>query len=220
MSVSKTYPLTQDISKLAPKAIKEIVNQGKLTEGVSKPLSKFRSLDTLTEATLQPHNGGVGLKDILMGTGLVSDADSDRKIVIELAGKRNDAKDRANRTGPPSEKIRYQAEVWKVYDFTLYVNGKSYPLSEQTVENLGKYGGPGINGKFWWAVYGQVKYDFDRRRILTRIPEVGYAILDMLKDSLHNEPTELTVALEKAIAGTESRGTHLQQLLQRTPPRG
>lgn len=191
MSSVETYPLTMDIAKLAPKAIKSIASAGKLSSGVSKFASKFKEMSDLTEAEVHRTQGGVSLKDILIGTGLVSGASSTRKTVVELAGTLNKVKVKAN----PGIMV---IDGWKWYDFTLYVNGKSYPLSQATINNLGNHGPSG--SLFWLAVYaGSVNYDYSRRRVLTKIPGYGSKILEMVEESLQGEPADLTVQLLKAI---------------------
>ena len=206
MSTVETYPLSHPIEKLAPKAIKAIVNNGKLTSGMSKLNSKFMGLETLSEVAFEHSSGGVALKDILIGLGFASGAASDRKVVVEMVGKQNEARtkasrDRARATGGWVSTL----DAWQWYDFTLFVNGKPYPLSEATVANLAKQGAHG--NLFWLAVYSPVKYDYGQRRVLTRIPRYGSEILKMVEDSLSGEPAELTVSLLKAIEAMETPKT-------------
>ncbi len=205
MEAVETYPLTQDISKLAPKAIKALLGKGKLLTSSRAP-TKFTSMAKLTEAEIQRREGGVNLKDILIGTGLVSGGSSEsmaRKTVIELSGKINPTKDRENRTKPVGQKVVFNADVWKLCDFTLYVNGKAYPLSDQTVENLNRIGSTPRGGLFWLAVYANVEYDYTRKRVLTKIPGYGAQLIEWVEEALHNEPPELTVSLLKAIEELE-----------------
>ena len=206
MSTVETYPLSHPIEKLAPKAIKAIVNNGKLTSGMLKLNSKFMGLETLSEVAFEHSSGGVALKDILIGLGFASGAASDRKVVVEMVGKQNEARtkasrDRARATGGWVSTL----DAWQWYDFTLFVNGKSYPLSEATVANLAKQGAHG--NLFWLAVYSPAKYDYGQRRVLTRIPRYGSEILKMVEDSLSGEPAELTVSLLKAIEAMETPKT-------------
>lgn len=201
MGVTEMYPLTQDITKLAPKAIKSIMQKGKLTDGVQRGSPKFMAMKELAEADLERREGGVSLKDILIGTGLTSGAKSDRKTVIEMSGKLNQQKVQEDRKSP--NRIKSQLDVWKLYDFTLYVNGKPYPLSDQTMKNLGT--GHGMSGGlFWIMVYSPVKYDFSIKRVITKV-QTANAALEMIENSLSNEPPELTVALLKAMEETGSK---------------
>jgi len=202
MSTVETYPLSQPIEKLAPKAIKAIVNNGKLTNGVMKLPTKFMSFEAITEPAFGLTAGGVALKDILIGLGFASGAASDRKVVVEMVGKQNEAKVKASRA--KGERMT-TLDAWQWYDFTLFVNGKSYPLSEATVANLAKQGAHG--NLFWMAVYSPAKYDYGQRRVLTRIPRYGSEILKMVEDSLSGEPAELTVSLLKAIEAMETPKT-------------
>lgn len=199
--VSETYPLTQDIEKLAPKAIKSVLGKGKLTNGVSKATTKYTELSRLSLGELERREGGVNLKDILIGTGLTSGAKADRKTVVELKGTRSRFKDERNRKGPPSEKVTYNIDTWKLCDFVLYINGKGYPLSDETVANLGKHGTRG--SLFWMMLYGAVEYDFERKRVLTKV-QGAQSILEMVEASLRNEPSDLTVQLLKAIEELDS----------------
>lgn len=203
MEVVETYPLTQDISKLAPKAIKALLGKGKLLTATKAP-TKYVAMSTLVEAEIQRREGGVNLKDILIGTGLVSGSSSQsmaRKTTIELVGKRSPIKDRANKAKPEGERVYFKIDAWRLHDFTLYVNGKAYPLSDQTMDNISRKGSTPKGGLFWWAVYLKVDFDYERRRVITKIPDAESVtnILEMIEESLHNEPPELTVALLKAI---------------------
>lgn len=190
-----TFPLTQDLEKLAPKVVKSIASDGKLSAGFTKAPSKYYAMTELTEVEMNRRGGGVGLKDILLGTGLASGAASDRNVVVELAGTLNRAKVKEN------PKLMTM-DGWKWYDFTLYVNGKPYPLSQATINNLGSHGTSG--NLFWMSVYsGSVNYDYSRRRVITKMRGFGSKLLEMIEESLSGEPADLTLQLLKAIESLE-----------------
>lgn len=208
MEVTDTYPASQDIEKLVTKAVKALLTKGKLADKL-KPATKYVAFDTLSEAELSKgRSGGVALKDILIGTGLSSGAASDRKVVVEIDGKLN--AERMKKDKASGVNYRTAFDYWRWYDFTLYVNGKGYLLSQDTMENLGKQGTSG--GLFWMAVYSPVQYDYSRRRVLTKIPRYGSAILEMVESSLSGEPSELTVSLLKAIEDMETKKTASEAL--------
>ena len=210
---SETYPLTKEIDKLAPKAIKSILQKGKLSSGAQKAPTRYLAMEGLTEQEFRrTPSGAVSLKDILIGTGLVSGAKSDRKVVIELVGVPDRA--RYKRLREESGTL-FVSDAWKYHDFTLYVNGKPYPLSDQTIRNLGSIGAHG-GGAFWFAVYsGSAKYDFSKRRVLTKIPGYGSTLIEWIKESLANEPADLTVALSKAIEDLGGKKTAAARVVGR-----
>ncbi len=198
MGPVKAFPLSMDLTKLAPKVIKELPGLGKLADGKPKAVTKFVNISGLSQPEFRNTRAGVALKDILIGLNLVStDKLPARKTVIELEGRLN--KERYNNRMRGGMNI----DTWKYHDFTLFVNGKGYPLAESTMENLSKLGSGSL---FWMAVYSPVQYDFSRRRVLTRLKGRGYVhyVLDMVEKALTTEPPELTVHILKAMEESET----------------
>lgn len=201
MGPVKTFPLSMDLTKLAPKVIKEMATSslGKLSDGKPKAPTKFVNISELAQPEFRNTRAGVALKDILIGLNLVkTDNLPQRKTVVEIEGKLNDARYKARPKG-----FYNTLSIAPFYDFTLFVNGKSYPLAESTIANLAKFGTDGFI--FWAMLYSQVQYDFTRRRVITKLKGRGttYSILEMLEKSLTTEPSELTVHILKAMEENE-----------------
>lgn len=201
MSPQKAYPLSADLLKIAPAAIKSLVSEGRLGGAPIKSMFKFVEVSgPLTPTLLDKSVTGVSLKDILIGLNLTAPSATKgpaRKTVVEMSGKLNDARYKADKSR------KMQNEMYKYYDFTLYVNGKAYPLSDATMKNLSSLGSMG--DRFWSALYYQVQWDYSRRRVITNMRIKGYAyyLLEMLENALENEPAELTVHILKAMEEAE-----------------
>lgn len=188
MDTVQTYPLSMDIAKLAPKALKAILSKGKLSDGVYRPSMKWVAMEALTEKSFAHSANGVTLKDILIGQDLVDDTATARKMAVELTAQYNPIKKK-------EYPVKYTMEGWKWCDFTLLVNGKPFPLDDRTIDNL--FGDK--KSLFTIAVYANVGYDFTKRRVLTKIPGWEGKILEMVRDALTNEPEKLKELLQKAI---------------------
>jgi curved DNA-binding protein CbpA len=198
MENSKTYPLAEDLSKLAPKAAKALAAGGKLIHNLQKTPSKWFLFSELSEGEFEHRRaGGASLKDIIPSAGLGS-ASSDRKATIEIEGKLNPTKRKEH------SDVRMNLDTWKWYDFTVYVNGKSYKLSDQTMQSLSQKGTSG--NLFWFAVYGAVQYDYGRKRVLTKLRGgLDHESLKMILESLHGEPADLEEALKRGMAETSGK---------------
>jgi len=148
-----------------------------------------------TEAILDKllHRGGVPLKDILVGTGVVKDTDSGvsgRKTQVEIVTLFNDEKSKAARAALRAGQIKNMSMIDQ-YDFILRVNGKEASLDQATVRKIVP-----------WAVAWD-KIDDKRVINLSKLRGGTFSggaayVIRKLADSLHTEPSWVHIALEKA----------------------
>ncbi len=203
---AESYPLSQDIAKLAPKAIKSLLTSGLV--GPKAPKAPTRYLlwpegEPLTEAlVLKMYSRGIPLKDVLIGAGLISSTSedvADRKTQVEMWGKVNRDKAQEAREKLRRNEVKF-VESWSYYDIFVSVNGKQYQLADDTVVNLAK-------NHFISGVFG---YDLDQRKNLTKLRGgtlkfKAATALRLLADALTSEPTALVLGLLKAAEDWEDK---------------
>jgi hypothetical protein len=186
-----------DPVKTLPKLIKNV--SVLFTDGtISDPPKKFVAWEggQLTEALVRKvksGSGGASLKDILIGTKLVSESAAGlggRKTVVEMWTKYS-----IERRKRMSEKKGLKLTNADVYDFFVRVNGHEYKLADDTIETLDKKG-------FFFAVF---KYDFGEGapKQLNKIRGGRFGagadvVITLLADCLTSEPSSLQIALQKA----------------------
>ena len=190
-------PLSQDITKIAAKFLKSVGTSW--TDAKPPPPKKYVAWKggfKPTKADMQkvPRGGGVALKDILVGTGLVGGDNtsvSGRKSIVEVFVKYN--LDKLHRMqAQKGSKLQYGDS----YDFFVRVNGKECPLEEDTIENLRK--------KLF--IFSVMKNQISEGKAtnLTRLRGSGTfglgasEAITLLADCLTTEPSWLHLALIKA----------------------
>ena len=185
-------PIARDIAAIATPCVKS-VGVG-WEDAKPKAPRKFvtwpggRPTDTLLEKL--PKHGGVALKDILVGAGLVSSdsaAVAGRKSVIEIRIKYNSKERQPGETN---------------YDFFARVNGKEELLSKETVAKLWKQFVPHVLKN---QVSDGVVVNLTRLRGGRGSLSYGAAdAIRMLSNALTDEPSWLHTALEKAVEEYQS----------------
>lgn len=193
-------PISQNIAKIAPKYIKQVGTTW--ADGAApKPPRKFIAWPggKPTEQILKhiPRSGGATLKDILLGTALLSDEDpavAGRKSVVEVYTKYS--KERYARM----KQLKAEGKLTHVnaahqYDFFVRVNGKTEQLSDDTIQKMERSFIPWVMS---WEVAEGAPKNLTRMRGRGMLKfDAGTAIRE-LANCLTGEPSWLHIALEKA----------------------
>ena len=192
-------PISQNIAKIAPKYMKSI-GTGWVDIKPKPPLKYIAwTGGKPTRELLQhvPRSGGATLKDILLGTGLLSDEDPEvagRKSVVEVFVKSSDERFSKGKKLKAEGKIKYLTREWQ-YDFFVRVNGKTEKLDDDTIVKMERVFIP-------WVL----TWDFSEgpAKNLTRMRggrfKTGPAeAIQELANCLTGEPSWLHIALEKAV---------------------
>lgn len=191
MTVTK-YPIATDIQKLAPRALKSMFSDFDKVRSVKPPTKYYVFEGPFNEATVtrtrSVSRGGVSLKAVLIGSGATPASEVDQKYTLELSAESNRERGNEWRRQNPNKPLYTSNLV--LWDFTLYVNGKGYVLTEATKNNLGE--------NFFFGVYGN--WDFRGRKNLTKLRgkfwgSGAYETIQRLSDALEGEPTSLVVAI-------------------------
>lgn len=131
------YPLSTDLVKLAPRAIKQIANGWAIATKFKTPTRYYpweagRPTETLIEKVR--FAGGVSLKTILLNTGVLGEtsaADLGMKTTVEIITKSNperEARMRAQKNG--------MANMADTLDFWIRVGGRKYGLSDASIQQF------------------------------------------------------------------------------------
>lgn len=151
-------PLSHDLVKLAPKAIKSLRQEARM-----RP--KFMVLeDQLTENKLEHFRGTLSLPDAIAGSGILPEsADATgvegRKVQIEVEPVLNQEKYKAWKADPTKRQFNHMA-----YDWYVYVNGRKTELSADEVMKLQK-------NHFLMAIFS---YDYTKgKKNITRLKGGG-----------------------------------------------
>jgi hypothetical protein len=192
-------PRSQDLVKVVPKYLRQIGTAW--TDAKPKPPRKFVMWPggKPTEHILQkiPRAGGVGLKDILLGAGLLSDGDpsaAGRKSVVEVFTKTS--LERLNRMKALKAEGKLKSlNVSHYYDFFVRVNGKTEQLSDDTIEKMERRFIPWVMG---WDNIGEGRAKNLTRMRPGRLKYDAGASIRELANCLTSEPSWLHIALEKA----------------------
>lgn len=206
-SSSVELPIGQPALKVIPKYIKSLATSWADGASPSKFPTKFTAWPGghPTETILNKihHRGGVTLKDILLGTGVVQEGSpgvGDRKTQVEVITRYNQEKSKANREALHAKKIPHFSVIHQ-YDFFVRVNGKEQILAQDTLEKMEK--------KFIPWVIGWDKIDDNRVFNLTK-KRGGFLKMDAatsilaLVECLTSEPSWVHIGLEKAAEEYES----------------
>jgi len=187
------------LTKIASKYLKTVATNWADLNKAPKPPRKFvlwpgghPSVQLFKKV---PRSGGVSLKDILVGAGLLSDMDpavKGRKSAVQMRFEYSEEKWKRRRQekGP-------LARLGRVDQYNIYVsvNGKEAQLADDTVDNLSKTFIPWVVG--WDAVSNGVRRDLTklrRGRFKGGAPEA----MHYLADAMTSEPSWLIIALERA----------------------
>jgi hypothetical protein len=194
-------PLSQDPLKIIPKCLKTVASgwaDGAVVKGPTKFIAWSGGAPTAETMKKIPHSGGVVLKDIIVGTGVVKGGVpgvGDRKTQVEIITLSNREKRKRNLELLKEKKIP-RMTVADQYDFIVRINGKEQLLADETVRNMEKKVIP-------WSI-GWDNIDDKRVTNLTRKRGMrgygggaAFAILGLV-DCLTTEPSWVHLALEKA----------------------
>lgn len=191
-------PISQNIAKIAPKYLK--MTGTAWTDAKPKAPRKFIAWPggKPTEAILHklPRSGGAALKDILTGTGLLSDEDpsvAGRKSVVEVFTKMNRERLAKYKKLRAENKIKYVSAACG-YDFFVRVNGKTEKLEDETIEKMERSFIPlAMN----WEVSEGAPKNITRLRGGSFKHNAATALQELVS-CLTGEPSWLHIALEKA----------------------
>lgn len=190
--------ISQNIAKIAPKYLK--MTGTAWTDAQPKAPRKYIAWPggKPTEAILHkiPRSGGAALKDILMGTGLLSDEDpsvAGRKSVVEVFTKMNRERLAKYKKLLAEKKIKYVSNACG-YDFFVRVNGKTEKLEDETIEKMERSFIPlAMN----WEVSEGAPKNITRLRGGSFKHNAASALMELV-NCLTGEPSWLHIALEKA----------------------
>lgn len=192
-------PIAQNVAKIAPKYLKEVGTSW--ADGAKpKPPKKFvawpggKPTDTIIGKI--PRSGGASLKDILVGTGLLSDEDPEvagRKSVVEIFTK--SSKERYER----AKKLKAEGKLKQInaahqYDFFVRVNGKTEKLDDDTITKMERVFIPWVMS---WEVTEGAPKNLTRMRG-GRFKHGPAEAIRELANCLTGEPSWLHIAMEKA----------------------
>jgi len=193
-------PLAQNIAKISPKYLKTVGTAW--ADGISpKPPKKFLAWPggKPTQAIVEkmPRSGGAGLKEILVGTGLLNDEDpsvAGRKSVIEVFTKYS--KERLTRM----KKLRDEGKLKHInnahqYDFFVRVNGKTEQLSDDTITKMERVFIPWV---LKWEISEGAPKNLTRMRGGGRLTFDAATAIRELANCLTGEPSWVHIAMEKA----------------------
>lgn len=194
-----SVPFGGDPLKVIPKHIK--MTSTAWADATPKPPTKFIAWPgghpTAEIFKKMAHHGGVPLKDILVGTGVVQEGTAGvagRKSQVEIITLYNREKYHAIRELFRAKKIPHMSTA-DGYDFVVRINGKEQKLGDDTVKKMERLFIPmGI---------GWDKVDDKRITNLTKmrggaLKMDASAAIRVLVDCLTNEPSWVHIALEKA----------------------
>lgn len=191
-------PISQNISKIAPKYLK--MTGTAWTDAKPKPPRKFVAWPggKPTEAILHkiPRTGGAALKDILLGTGLLADEDpavAGRKSVVEVYTKYSSERYERYKKRKAEGKTKYVTKAHQ-YDFFVRVNGKTEQLEDETIEKMERVFIPWVMN---WEVTEGAPKNLTRMRG-GRFKHGPAEAIEELVNCLTGEPSWLHIALEKA----------------------
>lgn len=192
-------PIAQNVAKIAPKYLKEVGTAW--ADGAKpKPPKKFvawpggKPTDTIIGKI--PRSGGASLKDILVGTGLLSDEDPEvagRKSVVEIFTKYS--KERYER----AKKLKAEGKKKMVsnadqYDFFVRVNGKTEKLDDDTITKMERSFIP-------WVLHWEISEGAPKNLTRMRGGRLKYGPAEAIRElanCLTGEPSWLHIAMEKA----------------------
>lgn len=192
-------PVEQNISKIAAKYIKLVgvnwVESLKLkapNKFVAWPGGDGKPTKQIIEKI--PRSGGASLKDILVGTGLLSDEDpavAGRKSVIELFTKYD--KERRERAKADGKKVITTVDQ---YAFFIRINGKTEQLTDDTVHKMGKIIIPAV---FEWNFSEGPAKNLTRLRGGRYFKPGAADAIKAMADCLTGEPSWVHIAMQKAV---------------------
>lgn len=192
-------PISQNVAKIAPKHLKS-VGTAWADDATPKPPRKFVAWPggKPTEATLHkiPRSGGAALKDILMGTGLLSDDDpsvAGRKSVVEVFTKSSKERYERAKKLKAEGKIKYLNATHQ-YDFFVRVNGKTEKLDDDTITKMERVFIPWVMN---WEITEGAPKNLTRMRG-GRLKHGPAEAIRELANCLTGEPSWLHIAMEKA----------------------
>lgn len=192
-------PISQNVAKIAPKHLKN-VGTAWADDATPKPPRKFVAWPggKPTEAILHkiPRSGGAALKDILMGTGLLSDDDpsvAGRKSVVEVFTKSSKERYERAKKWKAEGKIKYLNAAYQ-YDFFVRVNGKTEKLDDDTIAKMERVFIPWVMD---WEVSEGAPKNLTRMRG-GRFKHGPAEAIRELANCLTGEPSWLHIAMEKA----------------------
>jgi hypothetical protein len=191
------YPIKTSLTKIAAKSLKTVATEWADMSKTPKAPRKYHLCPggSLSEKTFRrvPHSGGVALKDILVGAGLISDQDKHvqgRKTSVQMRFEYSSDKVKRRR-----EKNQGRINRADQYEFDVIVNGRKARLHDDTVEKLERIFIPFVLG--WDNVKEGVTRDLTKLR-RGRFKGGAAEALQLLADSMTREPSWLIIALEKA----------------------
>jgi len=189
-------PIKSDLNRIAPKYLKSVGTGWVGLAKSPKPPRKYilwpGGQPSVALFKKIPRSGGVGLKNILVGAGLLSDTDlavKGRKSVVQMRFEYS--LDKITRRRALKGRITRSDQ----FEFYVIINGKKARLEDETVENLTKRFIPWALG--WDNINDGITKDITKLRA-GRFKGGAATALRYLADSLTNEPSWLIIALEKA----------------------
>jgi len=150
-----------------------------------------------------PRSGGAGLKEILLGTGLLGDEDpsvAGRKSVVEVYTEYS--KERYERM----KKLKAEGKIRNLnnahqYDFFVRVNGKTEQLSDETIQKMERSFIPWVLN---WEISEGAPKNLTRMRGRGMLKFDAATAITELADCLTGEPSWLHIALQKAVEEYET----------------
>lgn len=194
-------PRSQDLVKIAPKYLKQVATTW--ADGAKpKAPRKFiiwpggKPSDHILKKI--PYGGGVGLKEILLGAGLLSEEDpsvAGRKSVVEVFTKYSLERYARMKALVAQGKLKSLNRAHQ-YDFFVRVNGKTEQLTDDTIQKMEQRFIPWVLG--WDKITEGMAKNLTRMRGGGRFTHDAGSAIRVLAECLTGEPSWLHIALEKA----------------------
>lgn len=188
-------PSNKDLAKLLPKLVRSpsvLFDDGVAVDPPKKWLVWDQGRPTAVTITkVKAGSGGAALKDVLVSSGLLKAQEGGpvRKSTVEIIP--HISKERGERMRAENGRLYH----YQMFEYEVRVNGKSAPLSDDTIKNLEKNG-------FVMSIFDYAPNDNRPKQLHmlrgSRFKADAAAAIRLLADSLTSEPSWLHISLEKA----------------------